>query len=565
LVGGEDGVLAFDLIHGAAHQESGGGIFPRGIARNLLADELVEREVLVESADDVVAVGPCVFADLIHFKSMALGETGDIQPVASPTLSEMRGVEEVFDEFFVGCRLWVGDEGVDFLGGRREAEDVEVGASNEGSTVRFRGKGKALGREFLGDEVIQGDGDGEGLQGFEGPVKEALVDGGGPVGVGLGPWGTCVDPLAQQIHFGGREAIAFRRHLLFGVGGKNAGEERAFGALAGEDGRAAFAALEGVGSEVEAKAALLLFVSVTFDAVFLEEGSNVGLEEGGFEGGGGDAGGCAEGDGREEEGECGQEAGEWGERAAGGEDSHGGGGCVKRADGSIGLYTIMGEMSDSAVSLCASDPHKSRVVSGLLQGIIQGHWKGGDRITEAEAVGRFAVSRTPVREALLELASLGMVVLKRNCGAVFLPFEEAQVRELYGVRSVLEEAAARLAAERMAPERVGQLLSQCERLSPRGRDHGWRLDREIHASIAAAGGNRRLEGEISRYGQLVQSVRDAAGMMVPNLHGTTRLEHMAILEAIERRDGEGAARAMRRHLQQSADTAVEALMRSRGG
>ena len=223
------------------------------------------------------------------------------------------------------------------------------------------------------------------------------------------------------------------------------------------------------------------------------------------------------------------------------------------------MYTIVW-VSESSLS---SNPHKNRVVHGLLRGIVRGQWKGGDRFTEAEAVERFAVSRTPVREALLELASLGMVVLKRNCGAMFLPFEEAEVRELYGVRSVLEEAAARLAAVRMPVPRVRELMQECERINGRSPDFGWRLDREIHAAIATWSESRRLAQEIARYEQLVRAVRDAVGMTVPNIQGTTVEEHLALLGAIQRRDPELAAGEMRRHLRQAADTAVEALLRIR--
>src|SRR5690606_4193138 len=78
---------------------------------------------------------------------------------------------------------------------------------------------------------------------------------------------------------------------------------------------------------------------------------------------------------------------------------------------------------------------KRVVVRGLLAGLLRGEWEGGARLTEAEAVAKFGVSRTPVREALLELQGLGFVELRRNCGAVFLPFGPDELREIYAVRS----------------------------------------------------------------------------------------------------------------------------------
>ena len=89
---------------------------------------------------------------------------------------------------------------------------------------------------------------------------------------------------------------------------------------------------------------------------------------------------------------------------------------------------------------------KRIVVRGILAGLLKGEWLGGARLTEAEAVEKFGVSRTPVREALLELQGLGLIELRRNCGAVFLPFGPEQLREIYDVRSLLEVEATRLAA-----------------------------------------------------------------------------------------------------------------------
>ena len=64
---------------------------------------------------------------------------------------------------------------------------------------------------------------------------------------------------------------------------------------------------------------------------------------------------------------------------------------------------------------------KFHVVRGVIHGLLKGRWQGGDRLTELEAAEWFKVSRTPVREAPVELAAVGIVQLRRNCGAIFLP------------------------------------------------------------------------------------------------------------------------------------------------
>jgi DNA-binding GntR family transcriptional regulator len=208
------------------------------------------------------------------------------------------------------------------------------------------------------------------------------------------------------------------------------------------------------------------------------------------------------------------------------------------------------------------------VLRGLLRGLLEGRRQGGERLTEAEACGWFRVSRTPVREALLELQGLGFVELRRNCGAVFLPFGPTELGELYEVRALLETEATRRACGRIAPQRLEFLEEGLRRIEAEGGvDPGWKWDRELHGTIAAAAGNRRLAAEIGRYGDLVQAVREIVGADGPEIHQATAREHLAILSALRSGSAPDAEEAMRRHLIQagaSAVAAVERLRRERG-
>ncbi len=201
---------------------------------------------------------------------------------------------------------------------------------------------------------------------------------------------------------------------------------------------------------------------------------------------------------------------------------------------------------------------------GLLAGLLRGDWNGGDRITEAEAVERFGVSRTPVREALLELQGLGFVELRRNCGAVFLPFGPEELREIYEVRSLLEAEAATRAAGRIAPAKLEALAAAFSRIRKSGGvDSDWEHDRSLHRVVAEASGNRRLLAEISRYGDLVQTVREIVGGQALAIHATTADEHLAILSALAAADADAAAGAMRAHLAQARDSAADSVGRMR--
>jgi DNA-binding GntR family transcriptional regulator len=207
---------------------------------------------------------------------------------------------------------------------------------------------------------------------------------------------------------------------------------------------------------------------------------------------------------------------------------------------------------------------KRLVVRGLLAGLLSGEWEGGVRLTEAEAVARFGVSRTPVREALLELQGLGFVELRRNCGAIFLPFGPDELREVYAVRCLLEVEATRLAAGKIPPETLDSLLAAFTRIRESGGvDPDWEHDRTLHRIIAEAAGNKRLYAEIARYGDVVQTVREIVGGQDYGIHETTADEHLDILAALARFDAGRAADAMRKHLAQASDSAAEAVGRMR--
>ena len=91
----------------------------------------------------------------------------------------------------------------------------------------------------------------------------------------------------------------------------------------------------------------------------------------------------------------------------------------------------------------------------LLDAILQGRLQPGDRINEPDVCQRLQVSRVPVREALRELESSGLVVSRKHAGVFVRQIEAGEVRELYELRSVLDgHVGARVAALPAAERKV---------------------------------------------------------------------------------------------------------------
>ncbi|HEV7711039.1 MAG TPA: GntR family transcriptional regulator [Asanoa sp.] len=82
---------------------------------------------------------------------------------------------------------------------------------------------------------------------------------------------------------------------------------------------------------------------------------------------------------------------------------------------------------------------------GLVELIVSGELKAGERLIETKIAADFGTSQAPVREALRELEGLGLVESRPRRGRHVLPFVEQTIREAYVVRAALEETATRLA------------------------------------------------------------------------------------------------------------------------
>ena len=110
------------------------------VGGDLLLDEPGVGLVGVERLDQVVAIGPGVGPDPVLVVAVGLGEMGQVHPVPRPPLAVVGAGEQPVDEPFVGVGGGVGQEGVDLLGRRREADQVEGEPADQGPAVGLGGR-----------------------------------------------------------------------------------------------------------------------------------------------------------------------------------------------------------------------------------------------------------------------------------------------------------------------------------------------------------------------------------------------------------------------------------------
>lgn len=187
--------------------------------------------------------------------------------------------------------------------------------------------------------------------------------------------------------------------------------------------------------------------------------------------------------------------------------------------------------------------------------IIGGELAPGELYSVAELAETLEVSRTPVREALIELATRGMVRFERNRGVRILGTSINDLEQIFEIRLLLEVPAARQAVSRMRPDDVKALrghLASMERAAAAGDVASlWVHDRQFHRALMVASGNRRLA-------EYVDTLRDMVLVRGVTTAGRARsldaivAEHRVIFERVNAGDADGTAAALRAHIEQTA-------------
>lgn len=125
------------------------------------------------------------------------------------------------------------------------------------------------------------------------------------------------------------------------------------------------------------------------------------------------------------------------------------------------MDTSLTQRTDAAgLGLGAVDLRESisdRIVELISQAISEGRLKPGQRLIEANVADNFGVSRGPVREAFKTLASVGLITIRKNRGAVVTEPSPQEFEELILLRSAIEGTAARIASTTITPQDVAKL------------------------------------------------------------------------------------------------------------
>jgi DNA-binding GntR family transcriptional regulator len=214
------------------------------------------------------------------------------------------------------------------------------------------------------------------------------------------------------------------------------------------------------------------------------------------------------------------------------------------------------ESTVQRVDRAVSNPYKitraEELRLQLADEIVRGALAPGSPLDETDIARRFSVSRTPVREALRQLAASGLVDSRAHRGAVVARPSIERMTEMFEAMAELEAICAGLAAERMAPaerHRLEAIHEELRFLSHAGNPERFHEVNERFHNAIYAGSHNGYIAEITLATRVrVQPFRRAQFRNLGRL-AKSHAEHDRVVVAIMRGDHVGAAAAMRAHIE----------------
>lgn len=192
----------------------------------------------------------------------------------------------------------------------------------------------------------------------------------------------------------------------------------------------------------------------------------------------------------------------------------------------------------------------------IENGIVTGEFEPGQRLDETQLATRYGVSRTPIREALMQLSAIGLVEIRPRRGAVIVDPGPQYVLEMFDVMAELEGMAGALAARRHTAEDKTALEAShraCEAAAMRDDTDAYYYENEqFHYAIYAASQSAFLKEQCIALHRRLRPYRRLQ-LRVRNRMKVSLQEHAGIVAAILDGNVDSARRLLRDHIAVQGD------------
>jgi DNA-binding GntR family transcriptional regulator len=208
------------------------------------------------------------------------------------------------------------------------------------------------------------------------------------------------------------------------------------------------------------------------------------------------------------------------------------------------------------------------VYQAMRQAIVSCQIKPGERLNVEELAQKFGVSLTPVRGAIQQLATEGLIEIRPRSGTFVASLNDQEVDETFKIRCALECLAGEDAIHRITPDQLRRLKDLLRSLKRRvvteeDRKMHEKDNSELHQLIVEASANRKLQEMYHALNAHIKIVRIHAGESNwPARMQEEQAEHEAIVAAIEGKDAAALKAALRKHIYRAKDAMLAALRTS---
>jgi DNA-binding GntR family transcriptional regulator len=186
---------------------------------------------------------------------------------------------------------------------------------------------------------------------------------------------------------------------------------------------------------------------------------------------------------------------------------------------------------------------RAQAASELRDRILTGRLRPGDRLDLDELTAEFGISRTPIREALLQLSYEGLVAITPRSAVTVVGITPEDAVDNFAILAALAGKGAEMATARLSATELDELRALAAAIDD--ADDVVEANRRFHRAINLAARSPRL---LTYVRQAQQVVPGNYFELFPEQAQRSRREHAALLEAMGRADGEEARRIMEAHV-----------------
>lgn len=215
---------------------------------------------------------------------------------------------------------------------------------------------------------------------------------------------------------------------------------------------------------------------------------------------------------------------------------------------------------------------KQHAYEVIRQKLLNGEFPPGGRLSDEALSKELGISRSPIREAISQLSTEGLVVHKPRSGAYMRQPSQQELAELYDIREALEAKAAAMAAERMDDREITKLKKLCDQMrklavacrQTKTKVAGTSLtdqflanDLEFHLAVMRGAENERMMKLVHDFKLMTRVFGHVPVVHDLGVIARSYRHHVSVFKAIQRRDSQAASEWMARHIRMARKYVLE--------